>query len=203
MEIYVSNMDERNQFFLGNMRDITISDISGDTVEVILSVFADNEHRFFQKEKYIKDAQGTVTIHDVRSIIESLIVDDLKNGLTLGQKWIPYAQVQLYCTDESGDTNFNGIAIVSKGKIKAIPTQFKKFYTQYRNRTSRWYTMELINFGGLTRCKIGVGYRNADGIPKWETWQVACLEDRADIKAWAYWHKTVGCRFYGMYAHRS
>lgn len=169
MKFSIPFADQDGYFFLGNLTDLEISDISGESVRVTLTARYDAENTYVLDETYVPDNAGKVKLYDVKSIVEPLFPDSISNGIpSFGLDMQPTVSLYVEATDGAGTKSEMYRSIFSKGKVDAIPSDFCRFYTQMRNRKCHWRNLQTISFPANRKCSLGIAYMSSEGMAKYQ-----------------------------------
>lgn len=169
MNITIPFADQDGYFFLGNLSDLDISEISGDSVRVTLTATFDAENNYVLDETYVPDTVGRVRLYDVKSILSPLFPDCIADGTpSFGLNAQPTVSLFVEATDEVGTKSAMFRCIFSRGRIESNPSDFSKFYTQVRNRKCHCKNMQTLSYPANRKCTLGIAYMTADNTAKFE-----------------------------------
>lgn len=173
MNLTIPYADTNGDFFLGNLSDIEISGISGTNVNVTLTASLDGADKYVLNGGYVPDSDGKVRIFDVKSILEPLFTDAIRNGYPqFSAKARENVKLKVDARDSAGTLSKTFQCIFTKGKIDRKPSEFTKFLTLTRNRRCHRKDVQIVSFPAERKCTIGVAYYKADGTPGWKKYDI-------------------------------
>lgn len=167
MTFNIPAADSNGRFFTGNLEDIIISDIAGDTVNIETKFSKNGQLMATISEKYVKDLDGKVTLHDFRSVIDPLFDDAAKDGMNSIVDSGGPIRMQINAEDASTSKSQDYWGIYSSGKLDYFPSTFTFFYTLARNRKVYNSAPLFVAAPFGLNFKAGLAYRKEDGTPAW------------------------------------